>query len=209
MLMDGRLFAGVIVLYLALSSARLCISGPEHRAPPSDSLALTARVIQPGSVRSYTPRLSVSIKNSGSKPVSLVLPRDGSDYGWRTPVIGISKIEVWQEPHIYYEESPPVRPKAPRHPTKPPLETMMRCGNYADLMRSDIFILAPGQSQQLFERDFHGEKGSNWRLLAYYVNDPDMTWVNSSCVMEERGARALLKKTVKCSLRSNEVRFSF
>ena len=212
---DDKMMSNLAIAALTAVFSLFVVCGQSHSRPnPQATSQQVNLVLEAWVVRSEQdwPKgvvLSVAVRNTGKSPASLVIPRDGSDYGWRTPVIGVSAIKEWEEPHIYYEESPPVRPKRQSHPLKPPHEHMMRCGNYSSLMRNDIFSLAPGKTKHLFDRPIGGEKGSRWRFVAYYVNDPGMKWEDGPHGVDEPGARMLLKKTDKCSLRSNEVIFTF
>src|SRR5437868_56582 len=72
--------------------------------------------------------LRVVIKNTGQTQVSLVMPGEGSDYGWRTPAFVISKIEEGPEKLV-----PDAENKPPKHPEKPPFNRMGRCGNINDV----------------------------------------------------------------------------
>jgi hypothetical protein len=74
-----------------------------------------------------------TLKNEGSKAVVLVEPGDGSESGWRTPVL------KWQARRIEQGRVTDVT-----------LEPEARCGlmNGPD-PKNEIFVLAPGQSHRL------------------------------------------------------------
>jgi hypothetical protein len=61
------------------------------------------------------PQITATITNKGSAPVTLVLPGDGSESGWRTPVVGFSSIKVGKD--------------KPKHPADVPRYRGGRCGN--------------------------------------------------------------------------------
>src|SRR5262245_43765851 len=68
------------------------------------------------------PDLSVTVVNHGGQEVILVEPGDGSDWGWRTPVIEWSSSTWFRGP---------------------------RCGNVNALKPEDVFTLKPGESRRL------------------------------------------------------------
>src|SRR5262249_30475095 len=61
------------------------------------------------------PQITATITNRGKAPVTLVLPGDGSKWGWRTPLVGFSSIRIDKD--------------KPKHPATVPLYRGGRCGN--------------------------------------------------------------------------------
>jgi hypothetical protein len=97
------------------------------------------------------PLLEVSLVNHGSQGVVLVEPGDGSDCGWRTPVVEWSG-KPWQQSG--------------------------RCGNINPLQAEEVFSLRPGESRQL--SGWVGEPylsgPGRYRVSVRYTNRPDHKW---------------------------------
>jgi hypothetical protein len=98
------------------------------------------------------PHLVVTVVNAGSQEVVLVEPGDGSECGWRTPIIEWS-IKSW-------------RPYG-------------RCGNINPLRADEVFVLQPGESRQLSAwvgvPPLPGP--GRYRVAVRYVNQPDHAWL--------------------------------
>lgn len=169
---------------------------------PKSNLTLLASIETKKVVYGEVQVLRVVIKNTGQTPVLLVLPGEGSDYGFRTPFVAISTIT--EEP----EKLVPVSGDKPAiHPANPPIEhKMARCGNVKGLRLSEIFTVGPGDSRLIYEEALPKYGPEKYRYLAYYINDPAIRW-GGGPPHGEPEALELLKKTAKCSLRSNEVRW--
>jgi hypothetical protein len=135
--------------------------------------------------RKQSPRITARITNNGARPVTLVLPGDGSRMGRRTPVI------EW----IF---SPGGR-----------VVGFEACGNVNELKRGEVFTLQPGDAQDLGswveplalpqQRRFHG--------LMIYRNEPDLTFQGVLLRPHDEGELARLRASDRCRIQSNEVEF--
>ena len=96
------------------------------RTEPKD-LALVVKIVGPVKIApGRSPKLEIRIVNRSKKTAHrVVLPRDGSESGWR-------------EPHVYFSATAGGK-KVEKKP-------IMRCGMYAHDWHRDIVVLAPGQS---------------------------------------------------------------
>lgn len=173
-----------LMIGLALSAAR-----GEEKSP--------ALVMQFSSPKTFLqvkeqPQVSVSITNKGEKPVTLVLPGDGSESGWRTPIVNWSVIEASSKA---------------KHPTKAVPQRVLRCGNINPLKADEVFVLAPGESKELknwiYLEPF--AKAGKYNVVFLYANRPTLKW--SGLPLGEHDAKAMerVKNSTECSLVSNEV----
>lgn len=130
--------------------------------------------------------ITATIINKGTKPVSLVMP---GDTNWRTPLMGWSTIR---------------KGDGDKHPDKVPL--YKRPGKFMEPLKKDAIVtLQPGQSKELqwFSFSYNLEKRGTYQVVCYYVNDPAMPWDNGH--NHDPEAVKLAQKTMKCTLRSNEI----
>src|SRR5262245_110834 len=111
---------------LCIAAVALAISGSPHAAPLPDSpaagLEIELTCTNPVVTPAYDPGLPAHRVNKGKKPVTVVLPGDGSDVGWRTPVVRWGKEERG---------------------------TIRRCGNINRLKPEEVIELLPGQRVKL------------------------------------------------------------
>ena len=138
--------------------------------------------------------LSKTITNTSSKDVTLVLPGDGSRYGWRTPVIGWSVI--------------PADDKKTKHPEVPtPPKVVARCGNINALKADEVFTLKPGESK-VIDRGvgippFPGP--GKYRIKFFYSNIPDIKWSGVPLGKHDPQAASKIPGSTPCKLISNEL----
>jgi hypothetical protein len=140
------------------------------------------------------PQVTATISNQGKMPVTLVVPGDGSESAWRTPVIGWSAINVANE--------------AARHPKTPPLYQGGRCGNINRLKREEVFVLAPGQTKKLNEWVGFPQlaEPGTYSVVFFYVNEPDRKWRGLPLGQHDPEAMKQVQKSHQCSMVSNELR---
>ena len=79
-------------------------------------------------------QLKVRINNVGAVPVTLVLPGDGSDISWRTPVItwALTRLDL-PAPVAFFPRGAGIR----------------RCGNINRLDLREVFTIKPGENQEI------------------------------------------------------------
>jgi hypothetical protein len=114
--MHRRCFLLAANLFALLTGcARHGSPGKGAVAPAPPKLAIDLRVLTP-SVTLYTiPEIEADLVNQGQEPVIVVLPMDGSECGWRTPVVRWSP--AWESP--------------------------ARCGYVTGLRPQDVITLSP------------------------------------------------------------------
>lgn len=139
------------------------------------------------------PRISVSLVNDSLEPVTLVRSGDGSEVGWRTPIVSW-KVFPFERGSKALEE-----------------RVMLRCGNMNPLEASEIFQLDAGQSQTspgyIWLDQWKNLKPGRYRLVFFYRNNPELKWRNEAenkpSLMEE------VHNSTACSLQSNEIVLTF
>jgi len=96
------------------------------------------------------PQIRVWLHNLGRTPITLVQPGDGSDVGWRTPLVRWTGC----------------------------CTSAVRCGNINPLRRGEVFVLGPGERAALSGWAApcgFGEPGT-YRLQLRYRNEPRLQW---------------------------------
>ncbi|MFO0976148.1 MAG: hypothetical protein U0996_07090 [Planctomycetaceae bacterium] len=136
--------------------------------------------------------LRISIRNLGTSDISLVMPGDGSECAWRTPIIGWSVLPVDS-------------PKA--HPDALVMQPIVRCGNINPLTTGQIFTLKPGEQQPLgtwlsFPIDLPPGK---YRVLFYYENRPALVPKGIPLGDHEQDALDAIAESDPVILQSQEV----
>jgi hypothetical protein len=186
-------------LVVSFSWAVLCCgdqSPDQNKSIPDEGLILQIAAKQTTfAVGQQRPAISITVKNQSKKPLTLVLPGDGSESGWRTPVIGWSVLQAKQE--------------AAKHPKTPRLYEGGRCGNVNALKRNEVFVLGAGESKNLGEWSGFPtmvEPGT-YRVVFYYANDPTLKWRGLPLGQHDPEAMKLVQQSHPCSLVSNELTF--
>lgn len=97
--------------------------------------------------------------------VTLVLPGNGSESAWRTPVFGWSAIKVDKG--------------TANHPKMAPLYRGGRCGNInPPLQKEEVFVLAPGESKKLYEWTGFPQlpEPGTYGVVFFYADEPNLKW---------------------------------
>lgn len=128
--------------------------------------------------------LVAELVNAGSDAVTLVLPGDGSESGWRTPIVR------WEVTRKGY--TPP---------------QMLRCGNVNSLMPGEVFDLPPGGVRRLenWIPSILGVKSGTYRLRLIYINDPTLEWQGLPDVDHDFVEMGRVKRSTPCRVESNEI----
>jgi hypothetical protein len=182
-------------LVVSLSWAVLCCEGqiPVQEKPHPENLILQIEAKQPTFAVGERPAISITVKNQSKKPMTLVLPGDGSESGWRTPVIAWSVLQQ----------------EAAKHPKMPRLYEGGRCGNINALKRNEVFVLGAGESKNL--GDWAGfpsmAKPGAYRVVFYYTNEPTLKWQGLPLGQHDSEAMKLIQQSHQCTLVSNELTF--
>jgi hypothetical protein len=184
-----------VLAAFSLAGGLLCAAEPlrdrQEAAPATLDLRLTAK--EASVILGQQPQITATITNKGDAPVTLVLPGDGSESGWRTPLVGFSSVKVAKD--------------KPKHPATVPLYRGGRCGNVNALKGSEVFTLGPEKSQDLQEwigSPQFTEPGS-YSVVFYYSNDPGLKWRGVPLGRHDPDALKRVEQSHKCLLVSNEL----
>jgi hypothetical protein len=125
----------------------------------------------------------IELVNSGDRTVTLVMPGDGSEVAWRTPVLRWS---VSPEPQ----------------PTQ-----MARCGNINPLRPDEVFTLAPGERRRLREwvPPIYGVTAGAYTVRLSYTNDPTLKWRGVELGPHDPEAMQRVRESTPCRAVSNDV----
>jgi hypothetical protein len=184
-----------IVLALSLTGGVSCSADPlqDRQETALATLDLHISAKETSLTLGQQPQIRATITNKGKAPVTLVLPGDGSESGWRTPLVGFSSIKTDKE--------------KPKHPATVPLYRGGRCGNVNALKSNEVFTLAPGKS-----KDLSGWLGfpqfpepGTYSVVFYYSNDPELKWRGVPLGQHDPDAMKRVEKSHKCLLISNEL----
>lgn len=150
--------------------------------------------LPPGSVDGVVDGLhdvQVRIVNRSADAIRLVLPGDGSDFGWRTPFIGWSVLPSDSDQ---------------RHPPVPAPRTGRGCGNINPIRAAEIVELDPGGSvlaDGYFGRPMIG-KGAR-RVAFFYRNDPSLHVRGIPLGPHEPGTLERMHQSTRCEAWSEEL----
>jgi hypothetical protein len=127
--------------------------GPAVDAPQGDTCGLRARLRALPSTDGF-PHYALTLTNGGKKPVRLVIPGDGSEVGWRTPML------TW----IATANGKPAAPAEAG-----------RCGLSNAIAEDEIFDLPPGQSREIKEwLGYPRFVPGTYDIKLRYRNDPSI-----------------------------------
>ena len=128
----------------------------------------------------------VVIRNSGPATITLVEPGDGSDTGWRTPIV------TWQVELVGGEHTP---------------QQAARCGNINALRPEEVFDLESGDERILgpWVPDVRVTQTGKYRLRLKYENDPALEWSGIPLGEHDPNAMERIQKSTACVTVSNEV----
>ena len=131
--------------------------GAGAAGPPAPALRIILRAAKPVIERGESPGWRAFLVNDGAAPVTVVLPGDGSDCGWRTPVVR------WRERD---------------DPADPVAVGGFRCGNINSLRPEEVVTLPPGGQVEL--ADWMGwptpAGARTHHVWVELENIPDLEW---------------------------------
>jgi hypothetical protein len=168
---------------------------PAKAAPDAAGLVLEIKLDGAEATVGKPVKVTATVTNQGKEAATLVQPGDGSEVGWRTPVIGWSAVKVAS-----------ADAKA-NHPDKPELDHGRRCGNINALKNDEVFTLEPGKKKDLAEwvgQPSLPEPGT-YKVVFYYANEPGQKWKGVPLGEHDAGAMARVQNSTPCRLKSNEV----
>jgi len=165
---------------------REAVAGEPADEPPSPALsapgscALDARLRAEGASPDGSEFVLV-LTNTGSTPLHLVTPGDGSESGWRTPVL------TWTA-------TADGKPAS----TAP----LARCGLMNRIKKDEIFTLAPGASREIREwLPRLSLPAGRYTVRLTYRNDPTIEIDNDT----DEEVKRLLASTTSCQATTNAV----
>lgn len=154
------------------------------------------------------PNVEAYLVNTGCKLVNLVQPGDGSESGWRTPMVRWSKriAEIKSVPKELYSHFK-------THMVSFPLRFYAgaRCGNVDGLKRKQIITLLPKQEVKL-DKIWDGQlltladKAGKYGVKLFYENKPDIIWKGAG-YNDPDALEIVRTKTAAVQLESNELIF--
>ncbi len=200
----------------------LCpLVGPSTSAPApgptQPRLELRLRALTPKVKVGQAVRWEVVIANRGKRAVTLVQPGDGSDCGWRTPVVEWLRngkvdgvLEGAGQADVKVEKGARVGPAA-----KPELLPAClsgrgrrggRCGNINALKASEVLDLEPGKEAMLnpWVGGHYWPRGKHQVALRYF-NLPDLKWRGLPLGKHDDKAMARIRNSPRLTLTSNTV----
>jgi hypothetical protein len=190
-------------------------SAPAPKAPPP-ALELRLRAVAAKVKRGQQVRWEVVVVNGGRQPVTLVQPGDGSDCGWRTPII--EWLIDGQVDGANGAASVAVKVKAgakavpaPKQELKPACLTgrgsrAARCGNINRLRAAEVFDLPPGQEARL-----NGWVGApslpagTHKVAVRYFHLPALKWRGLPLGKHDEKAMERIRSSRRLTLESNAV----
>ena len=138
-----------------------------------------------------SPIVKLYITNNGKETVTLVHPGDGSEVGWRTPVVQWSILAPGDETAHF---------PSPRE--------LIRCGNINSLDWDEVFRLAPGETKEMKVWLPRFKAPGQYRVQFFYENRPGMEWGGIELGIHNPIAMWRVKNSTACSLSSNELFFT-
>jgi hypothetical protein len=128
--------------------------------------------------------LQVTLRNASDVALTLVEPGDGSERGWRTPIVG------WQVVLVGGAYEPP---------------ELGYCGNINPLTRDEVFTLEPGAKRVLgaWVPSVLASSAGIYRLRLTYKNDPTLDL--SGISKHDRRAMKAVRASTPCVATSDEI----
>ncbi len=130
--------------------------------------------------------IEVTLHNTDRDTVTLVLPGDGSYWGWRTPLMD------WE---VREAGGPPLK--------RTPLAL---CGNINPLRAGEVFRLPPGAQRKFttaVPEYYRYGKSHRYQFRLSYENRPHLAWGGSPLGAHDPNALRLLQQSTPCKLLSN------
>ena len=151
--------------------------------PTKPVIAVELRTAMPVVKSGEFPRFTAEVVNRSNKEIVLVRPGDGSDCGWRTPVLS------WMVEGV-----------------KP--QRLARCGNINALKPNEVFLLKPGERASLGEWiGFPRLPGpGTYTVRLRFENKPDLKWSGLPLGKHDEAAMARVKASTPAAAESNAVR---
>jgi hypothetical protein len=202
----------LMLILCAFATSTLSAPAPKETSP---KLELRLRVKSEKVKRSDDLVCRVAIVNKGKHRVTLVHPDDGSNIGWRTPIIEWlvdGKVHGEREPWGMVDKKPAQKVEATPAPKRELLPAClrgalgpsMRCGNINGLKAEGVFDIEPGKEVKLTGWLYrpHLSAGKHTLTLRYF-NIPDLRWQGLG--NHDQKAMERVKSSPKVTLESNAI----
>jgi hypothetical protein len=206
----------LLLVFVSCAAGAPLLSAPAPLAT-EPRLELRLKAIDPKVKNTDKSRWEVSIVNRGKQKVTLVQPGDGSDCGWRTPIIEwVVDGKVPNEISSGQVDVKVVRKGKDEKPEpKPELKPLClsgrlamggRCGNVNPLRENEVFELATDKEVKLNEwvGRPHLSAGKHKVALRYF-NLPDHACKGLTLGRNDAKAMQRVKASQKVTLESNSV----
>ena len=181
------------VLPALVGLASCALTASRFDSPAAQGLRLAIRATRADVPEGQTPEIRAVIMNEGPGAAHLVKPGDGSEAGWRTPLVGWSVIRLARA-HQQHPKGMPVLEDRTPVPIAPPRP-------------DEVVALAPGDRLDLgMPLDLPTLRaGGVYRVRLYYTNDPDLAWGGHAAEEPSQDAMAHVRQSTPCRLVSNEL----
>jgi hypothetical protein len=190
------LMFGVAAVLIPLVGCAAPDDPPSATTETTESPVLRISTLQTQVPEGESPKITITLTNNQGNPITLVKPGDGSDCGWRTPIVGWSVLP--------FKEG-----ETARHPADPPLIRGLRCGNINPLKQDEVITIGADKSAPL--REWAGVPAfpapGRYSVVFYYRNDPALVWKGLPLGQHDPEAMKQVRNSLKCALRSNELQF--
>jgi hypothetical protein len=151
--------------------------------PTSSSCGLRATLREAPVRQMGDHRFAIDLKNESTHAVKLVLPGDGSEVGWRTPII------TW---------------KALKNGVAVPQEEGGRCGMMNPLKVEEVFTLGPGETKTIDEWiGYLPYPAGTYEMRVTYKNDPSLAEREGKGKAREDEVAKAFASTSPCEVTSN------
>jgi hypothetical protein len=151
--------------------------------PTKPVIAVELKTTTPVVKKDQHPRFTVEIVNRSRREIVLISPGDGSESGWRTPIVS------WAVEGV--------KPRG-----------FARCGNVNPLRPDEVFTLKPGQRTSLggwVGRPQLPGPGT-YSVRFRYENKPGLKWVGLPLGKHDEGTMARVRASTPAAAESNSVR---
>jgi hypothetical protein len=151
----------------------------------------------------------VRIVNCGKKTVTLVQPGDGSDCGWRTPIVewvidgkvpGTGAMEVRE----VVKDGRNRKPELQAACLTDCAQRIARCGNINALKANEVFDIPPSKEVGLNAWvGFPPLDPGKHKVIVRYFNLPEYVWKGKPLGEHDKKAMQRVKNSLKAALESN------
>jgi hypothetical protein len=160
----------------------------------TDSLVLTISTPRTEYKAGEQIPLTITLRNAGKKPLTLVQPMDGSSDGWSTPIVAWSILTAGTDV---------------KHPKDPPIRKGGRCGNCNAVKPEDVFVLQPNEAKRLNGWCAPPDLSpGDLRIVFYYHNVPTMEKKGLPLGKHDPTTMDQIRNSHPCRLMSNEIRLT-